>query len=189
MNADELIGMIHGRRSPLRLIEPTPIDGEITRIIEAAAAAPDHGRLQPWRFTIVSGEGRRRLGEAFAKAQLAKNATASASSLDAERAKPMRSPMIIVVSAKLVDKGNNIPAVEQLMAVAAAVQNMMLAAHSLGYATWWKTGAAAYSSEVKLALGLASQEEIVAFLHIGTADGPAPPPRPKCEPIVSYFRE
>ncbi len=78
----------------------------------------------------------------------------------------LRAPCIIAVAAR-VFKTNKVPEIEQVLAVGAAVQNMFLAAHALGYGIMWKTGAGAYSADVKSALGLQTDDHIVAFLYLG----------------------
>ncbi len=96
-----------------------------------------------------------------------------------ERAKPLRSPLMIVVAAAIV-AGHKIPVVEQLLAAGAATQNIMLAAHAMGYGAMWRTGDGAYDDTVKKALGLKASDAIVGFLYLGTAAGrtPIPPDEP-----------
>jgi nitroreductase len=93
--------------------------------------------------------------------------------LATEREKPMRAPTIIAVAAHLV-RLHKVPELEQVQAVAAAVQNMFLAAHALGIGAMWKTGVAARAPEVREALGFKADEEIVAFLYLGTNATPGP---------------
>jgi len=97
--------------------------------------------------------------------------------LERERAKALRAPLILVVAAHL-DAGVKIPAVEQLLASAAAAQAIMLASVALGFGAMWKTGSAAYDAEVKVALGFAATDAIVGFLYLGTEVAPAPPAPP-----------
>ncbi len=86
--------------------------------------------------------------------------------LERARAKAFRAPLILIVSAKIA-ADSKIPAIEQVMAVSAAVQNMLLAAHALQLGAVWKTGAAAYDPEIKAHLGLDPIDIVVAFLYIG----------------------
>jgi nitroreductase len=86
----------------------------------------------------------------------------------AERDKIARSPAIVVVAC-VPDRGQTkIPEIEQVVATAAAAQNLFLAAHDLGYGVMWKTGAAAYDPGVKTALGLGADDHIVGIMHLGT---------------------
>jgi len=87
-----------------------------------------------------------------------------------------------------VQKGHRIPECEQIAAAAAATQNIMLAAHALGYGAMWKTGEPAYDASVKTALGLNADDEIMGFLYLGTnAGGSAPHPRPAARDQVSVW--
>lgn len=162
----DLIEGIESRTSALKLTEPGPTRADIERIIKAGTRAPDHGRLRPWRFAVLEGDARKKLGNAMADLLRQKMPEAQESQLAAEAAKPLRAPTIIAIGAK-ISKGK-IPEIEQLGAVAAAIQNMFLMAHALGYGAMWKTGAAAYAASVKELLGLAAEDHIVGFLYLGT---------------------
>lgn len=168
----ELIEGIQSRTSALKLTEPAPSHADVERIIKAGIRAPDHGRLRPWRFVVLEGDARKHLGNAMADLLRQKLPDAPASQLEAEAAKPLRAPLIIAVGAKIA-KGK-IPEIEQIAAVAAAIQNMCLAAHALGYGAMWKTGGAAYATSVKTMLGLTPDDHIVGFLYLGTNASPGP---------------
>jgi nitroreductase len=162
----ELMEGIESRTSALKLTGPGPTREHIEQIIKAGTRAPDHGRLRPWRFVVVEGDARKRLGEAMASILRAKMPDATQQQLDAEAGKVMRAPTIIIVAAKIA-KGK-IPELEQFAAVAAAAQNMFLAAHALGYGAMWKTGAVAYDRNAKELLGLVAEDHIVGLLYLGT---------------------
>lgn len=115
----------------------------------------------------------------------AKMPQATPEQLNAERAKPMRAPTIIAVAAKIIK--SKIPEIEQVAAVSAAAQNMFLAAHALGYGAMWKTGAAAYDANVKASLGLAPEDQIVAFLYLGTLVTPGPQPPVASEELTTWL--
>jgi nitroreductase len=181
----DLLTGIESRTSALKLSAPGPTREHIERIIHAGARAPDHGRLRPWRFIVLEGDARARLGDAMADLLKRKFAQALPEQLDAERRKPMRAPAIIVVAAKTT-KGK-IPEIEQINAAAAAVQNMFLAAHALGYGAMWKTGGAAYDDQVKAMLGLEPQDHIVALLYLGKADVKGPVPEVPLEQLVTWL--
>jgi nitroreductase len=155
------------RRSPGRLTDPAPDDAALKTMLDAAMRAPDHGRLRPWRFIVLRGEARARLGDLMAEAMRRREPDMPAPALEKERAKPLRAPLIVVVAASLVE-GHKIPAVEQLLAAGAAAQNLQLAAHALGFGTVWRTGAPAYDPYVKQALGLDAADAIIGFMYLGT---------------------
>jgi nitroreductase len=152
--------------------------------LRAAVRAPDHGRLQPWRFLLIEGEARRQLGDVLANALHAREPDTSLQKLDAERAKPMRAPLVMVVAAEPREHPT-IPEIEQVMAVAAAAHNILLAAHARGFGGFWRTGASAYDPEVKRALGLAPGSHIVGFLYLGTI---AMPGRPRVDDPTPFVR-
>lgn len=159
------------RRTPIRLEEPAPDEAGLGRLLEAAVAAPDHGKVRPWRFLIVRGKAREALGEVLARALLAREPDAPEPLLAKERAKPLRAPLILVVAAELDPEHPKIPVSEQLLAAGSAAQNVQLAAHALGFGCAWKSGKPAYDPLVKRALGLAESDEIVGFLYLGTPVG------------------
>jgi nitroreductase len=162
----DVLSALEARRSAKKLIEPAPTRVQVEQILRAGANAPDHGRLRPWRFVVLSGPALQRLGELMAETFQEKVPNASAEQLAKERAKALRAPIIIAVATKIMR--NKIPEVEQLLSSGAAVENMFLAARALGYGAMWKTGDVAYSPRVKQHLGLAADDHIVAFLYIGT---------------------
>jgi nitroreductase len=172
--------------SPAFMKPPAPSGEALTQILKAGAAAPDHGQLRPWRFILIREGARARLGELAADALAARQPETPADLLEKERGKPLRAPLIVAVAAAIQADHPKIPAVEQLLAAGAAVQNMLLAAHALGFAGKWVTGANAYEPGIKQALGLAEADALVGFVYLGTIDG-APPTVPHADaaPAVS----
>src|SRR5882757_5242829 len=164
----EAIEALTSRRSPVQFTEPAPDDTALEAILRAAMRAPDHGKLKPWRFIVLRGEARKRFGDVMAEAMKRREAEAPANLIEREREKPLRAPLIIVLAA-VIKEGHKIPVIEQLLAAGAAAQNVMLAAHALGFGAAWKTGAPAYDNYVKEALGLAPPDAIVGFLYLGTS--------------------
>jgi nitroreductase len=180
----DLFAAINTRASASKLTTPGPTREHLDEIMRAALRAPDHGRLKPWRFVVLEGEARAKLGDAMAAMLQRKMPQATQAQLDAERGKPLRAPTIVVVAARIL-KGK-IPEIEQVAAVAAGVQNMFLVAHALGYGAMWKTGGAAYDDDVKRALGLLPEDHIVALLYLGTVAAPGTVvPQPLDEAIIA----
>ena len=155
------------RVSPIDIADPAPDEETVRKIVAAALRAPDHGRLHPWRFISIRGEGRKRLGDVFASALQLRDPKVTSELLERERQKPLRGPLLLVVVARIVEP-SKIPAVEQILSAGAAAQNIMLASHALGFGAMWKTGEAAYDASVKTALGLEPSEVIAGLLYIGT---------------------
>ncbi|MBT3072082.1 nitroreductase [Rhodomicrobium sp. Az07] len=165
------------RVSPAVLEEPAPDPETERKIFAAALRAPDHKRLRPWRFISIRGDARAKLGEIFAAAYQSKLSNASPEAISRERKKPLRAPLILVVLAKLVDDAN-VPAIDQKYSAAAAAQNIILASEALGFGAVWKTGDAATDPLIREALGVGSNEEIVAYIYIGTVKARPNPPAP-----------
>ncbi len=175
------------RRSAKALTAPAPDVGALELIFASAAAAPDHGRLRPFRFIVIEGDGIGRFGDLLAAHLRRQHPTTSEESLQRERQKAFRAPMIIVVAA-VCTPGGKIPVIEQVLAAGAAAQNVMLAAIALGFNSMWKTGAPAYDDEVKTALGLEAKDAIVGFMYLGTdASKPDTTPRPAWGDLVRHW--
>ncbi len=173
------------RSSGVKLTDPAPSDADFELMLKAAVRAPDHGRLRPWRFLSIRGAGREALGELFVEASRLSSPNATPEALGREREKAMRAPLVVIAIAKLSTLPNvKVPEIEQMLSAGAAAQNILLAAHALGFAAVWKTGAAAYDSYFKTQLGLAANEHIVGILYVGTrADSMANRPAPEIAPF------
>lgn len=172
----ELLEGLLTRRSVGKLTEPAPDDDAVARMLAAAAAAPDHGLMRPWRFVVLRGAARERLGDAFAAALLARRPDAGEAAVEADRAKPLRAPLLVaVVSAP--QPSIKAPEWEQLASAAAATQNLLLAAHALGFGAMWRTGWFVDAAEVRGELALAATEKLVGLVYLGTPAAP-PPDRP-----------
>ncbi len=163
----DAITALHSRLSIPRLTEPGPDAAQIDQLLRAALRAPDHGVLRPWRFMLLEGEQRQRLGELFVAAQRQDDPDTDAAVLDKLRNNPLRAPTVLVVVAE-TDPHNRVPVIDQVMAVAAAAQNIMLAAHALDIGAMWRTGRMAEHPLVKQRLGFADKDEIVGYLYLGT---------------------
>lgn len=163
---------ILARRSVGRLTEPAPSDEELARILEAAVAAPDHGELKPWKFVVLRGDEKDRFGEVLEQAYVARCRAIGAQPTDGqlkkERTKLGRAPLVVIACA-VNQHSEEIPWIEQLLAVGAAVQNLLLAATALGFGSMWRTGPAAYDHRVMRAAGLTDDDAIVGFIYLGTS--------------------
>ncbi len=173
------------RRSSGRLSEPAPSGDELDILLAAAAAAPDHGLLRPWRFVVLRGHALERLGEVFAKAEEARSAESGTpvaeEVLARTRGKPLRAPLIVALIAS-PKPSPKVPAWEQVASAAAAAQNLCLAAHALSYGSMWRTGWYGDAPEVRTHLNLSPNETVMGWLYLGTPPPGAPlPPRPQAD--------
>ena len=164
---------IKTRRS-VPLLEDKAVPTElIEQIIEAGTYAPNHFRTEPWRFFVLAGEGRKKLGDLFGeitKAELEEAASeASQKKIERSQNNPLRSPVIIAVGVEPSER-NNVILKEEFAAVNAGVQNMLLTAHALGLGAIWRTGAICYNPKVTEFFNLSEHGEIVAFIYLGYPD-------------------
>jgi nitroreductase len=163
-------------------------DDEVRTLVEAAVWAPNHRLTEPWRFTVLRGDARRRLGEAWAavaSSQTRPSDEEREEFVRREAAKPLRAPVLIVVSVRT--DSDPIVAVEDFAATAAALQNLLLAAHAHGLGAMWRTGGMAYREEILAHLGLAPNDRIVGIVYLGRPAMDAPQPRPRgLEGVLRY---
>lgn len=192
-HAGAVLDAIRARRSVSRLVEPAPAAEHLQAILEAAACAPDHGCLRPWRFVVLKGDAKDAFGEVLAEAYerrcRARDEVPAAAEVARERTKLSRAPLVVVVGA-VRRPSPKIPWEEQCAAAAAAIENALLAATALGYGTMWRTGDPAYDPYVKQAIGLSNDDAIVGFLYIGTVpEGAHKPPRsPDLAGLVAHWQ-
>ena len=183
----ELKKAIETRRSVGR-VKPDPVPRELVQeILESAVHAPNHRITEPWRFHVFSGRGRGDLAKARAEtARLLAEAEGEeeetvAGRVSRERKKTFRAPVVIAVISKA--GRDDVETLENYAACAAAVQNMQLTAHSLGLATIWRTGSAAYHPHMRDLFDLEKDDKIVAYLYLGYPD--LPETRRRREPALS----
>lgn len=169
------------------LSEPAPSGDEIATMLRAATRVPDHGRLAPWRFILYRGETRHRIGEMLAQLAVEREGPLPEARLEKERTRFSRAPLVIgVIHSPKASPA--IPQWEMLMSGAAAAMNLVLAANALGYGTNWITNWYSDDAEGRRLLGLAPDERVVGFVHVGTFRGEAPErPRPDPARLVSEY--
>jgi nitroreductase len=163
----DALSALHGRVSCPRLIEPAPKGETLRNIQKAAFRAADHGRMRPWRFLMLEGDSKNKLGELFIKAASSKSEELTDKQKQRIASKPLRAPMIMIVIASL-KQNPKVPDIEQIISAGAAAQNMITAAYAQGVGAIWRTGDIAYDQIVMDGLGLSENEQIVGFLYLGT---------------------
>lgn len=150
------------RRSATKLVEPAPGPGELADLIHAAATAPDHGRIRPWRLIVIEGEERVLLGEALREAAVVPEQAHRAA------AKPLRAPLLVsIVFCRKADHPK-VAEWEQLAAVVAMVQTLLLLLHSRGWGAIWRTGSVIEAPQVLKHLDVSQDERLLGWLYIGT---------------------
>lgn len=182
----EPLALLHGRRSHPSLVAPAPDPGQLDELLRAACAAPDHGRLRPWRFVVVDATARGALGEAFAAATSERDPAATPRDLAHARAKVLRAPMIVVVVGA-PRPHPKIPVREQRAAATCVAYGLTLAAHARGFGAMWRSGWYGEAPKVRAHLGLAESEEVAAWVYLGTPAGHPPPPRALVDPSVTWL--
>lgn len=162
-----------------RLLAPGPDDAALARMMDAAAQAPDHGCLLPWRFVLIPSRRRDDLGAVFEEALVQRDPAASDAARASAREKAFHAPCLLV--AILVDApGTAIPVEEKLVSLGCALQNVLLAAQALGFASGLASGGAVESPAMRRLLALEPYERAVCFIGIGTGEAKkAPRVRPQ----------
>jgi len=168
----------------IQLSPPSPDSATLDAMLTVAARVPDHGKLAPWRFIVFEGDARAYAGERFAAiAQTDDNPEKR----DAELTRFTRAPLVVAVvsTAALHPK---IPEWEQVLSAGAVCLNLVHAAAAHGFAAQWLTEWIAYDDAAKAAIGIAADERVAGFIHIGTSDF-APPDRarPEMASITTRF--
>jgi nitroreductase len=166
----ETLDLLLSRRSgsAKAMTGPGPNPEELRTILSAGARVPDHGKLAPWRFILFEGEGRTRMGELLVRALKETEPGASEDRINQEQTRFLRAPVVVGVVSR-VREYHPIPVWEQELSAGAVCQNMLLAAHAMGYVGNWITEWCAYHPMVKDALGLKSGERLAGYLYFGTS--------------------
>ncbi|WP_139991591.1 MULTISPECIES: nitroreductase family protein [Paenibacillus] len=183
MNIEEAIRT----RRTIGRVKQDPVDRAlIERLLDAAVWAPSHFNTQPWSFIVMSGEGRARLGEGYARVAASLVPELSGQELEdrlaKERTKAYRSPVVIAAVCSPSDDPRAVLS-EELAAAQAAVQNLLLAAHANGLGAIWRSGDPMYNPIMNETFGLAPQDQIVGLIYLGYPD--MTPPEPKRIPATA----
>ncbi|WP_165382412.1 nitroreductase family protein [Acinetobacter halotolerans] len=166
-NIETIHQNIHQRQSIGQLIDPAPNTEQLEKAIQAALTAPDHHRLKPTRFVVITAEHRAAFGEHLAKA-LADLGETDPIQLERVKHHPFRAPMLVLALTTLQDHPK-VPHFEQILSTGAAIQNLLLSLQAQGFASMWRSGAVVESDWLKRQLGLQAQDLISGIIYIGTA--------------------
>lgn len=185
MASPEALEFLLTRRSrPPKLFKaPGPTREELLQLLTAAARVPDHGKLEPWRFIVLQGDGIARFAAAI-------RARAAETDLDADKGALAfeQAPLAVAVVAtpRASDK---IPAIEQALSAGAVALSLVNAALAGGWGAAWLTGWPAYDRQLMEGeLGLVSGEWLAGFVYVGTCDTVPPErPRPDLDSIITWI--
>lgn len=190
MSASDPLKFLDERRSvpSKQLAEPGPDAATLRRMLAAAVRVPDHGKLVPFRFLHIQGGARQQLGDALAALTLQRDPAAPAAVVEKDRGRFAHAPDVIAVIARLTP-GHKVPEQEQLLSAGSVCFALLQAAQALGFGAQWLTGWMAYDADVSALLGLAANEHVVGFIHIGTAKLDAPErERPDVDTLLSQWQ-
>ena len=173
---------------PKRLLDPGPDAAQLRQLLDAAAAAPDHEQRRPWRFIGVPAAHRGELAEVFAAALLDRDPQAQPQHLEMAREKAHRAPLLMLAVARLDENDREVPAPERWISLGCAIQNLLLAAHAMGYGTALTSGQAIASPRLHALFRLGAGEVPVCFVNVGTVGTRKPMrPRPAAAELFSWL--
>jgi len=150
-----------------QLGEPGPAGDELQALLQTVIRVPDHGKLVPFRLILLRGDAKRVFGERLAELSLRVNPDMTESKREKDRTRYDFAPLVVAVVAH-IDASSSVPVIEQKLSAGCVAYNLLLGAQALGYGAQWLTGWAAYDREAAGILGLADNEHVIGFVHIGT---------------------
>lgn len=182
---DEVIQSRRTLKPPMMSDAAIP-DADLQAVLESARWAPTHGLTEPWRFRIYRGPARKQLADALAT--LYETALPAdqqkPGKADNLRAMPQKAPVSILVwmARQSIEK---IAEVEEIEAVACAVQNMQLAATARGLGTFWSTPPILYLPQMNQWMGIGPKDRCLGLFYLGYPADPGAWPKGKRSPIES----
>jgi nitroreductase len=170
-NINEVNTLIRNRRSiyPNMYTGEKIDDGIIIQMLENANWAPTHKLTEPWRFVVFTGDGLKKLAAFQAglyKQKSQADGTYSEVEFNKLLSKPLSASHIISIGMRR-DEKKRLPEIEEVAAVACAVQNMYLTAEAYGAGCYWGTGGVTYYEEAKEFFGLGENDLLMGFFYVG----------------------
>ena len=167
-----LIGSRHSV-APKRLSAPGPDAAQLLQMIEAAACAPDHRALRPWRLIRIADHQREALADLFEACSREREPQANLADLQRSRDKAYRAPTLLLAVLRATPDDPEVTEVERAVTLGAALMSLLLAAHGLGFGAMLTSGRAVRSVRFAQALALTPGEQAVCFVSIGSAPAAA----------------
>lgn len=177
-NTSEINHLIKHRRSVFldQFSSGKPVDDHIIKqILENATYAPTHGKTEPWRFVVFSGEGRKKLAD-FQSNLYKEEAGDKFTTAKYEKLKrqPLQASHVIAICLNR-HPASKIPEIEEIEAVACAVQNIYLSVTAYGLGGYWSTGGITYMAKAKSFFGLEQNDRLLGFFFVGHIAVPSLP--------------
>lgn len=155
--------------SPKKLASPGPTAEQVQCLIEAACAAPDHGRLRPTHFVYIPDDKRERLADVFEAAALEANPDADEKTLSRARTRSYNAPCLLAMIVSLDKERDDVPVHEQWLSAGASMQNVLLLAVELGYSAIIVSGIRVRSRSMRDAFYLEDNQVLAGFIAVGSA--------------------
>lgn len=176
MTADALLSTMLSRRSvsPRRLGPPGPSEAQLGLMVDAALRAPDHGRMLPWRLIDFDDAQRTALAQLFEDEKCRRTPDATPQDIERARAHATQTPAMLAFVVR-PDPAAKVPVHEQWLAAGAALGELLLAAHAMGFGAIVLSGERCKDEILRQALGIAPAETLAGFVSIGTVAVPPPP--------------
>ena len=162
--------LLQSRRTilPKRLVAPGPDAEQLQLILNAAASAPDHGQLLPWRFVVVPATARTALADVFSVALRERDAQATPEQMAQAQEKAHRAPLLMLVVVDALKGDPQIDVNERIVSAGCAIQNMLLMATALGFGSALTSGKALKASGLRSLFGLGAGEQALCFVSVGS---------------------
>ena len=163
---DALARLIRRRRTSMVVDRERAVPRALVeRLCELAQWAPNHKRTWPWRFAVVEGDGRARLGHVIAEAMEGRGDPPE--KVIKARTKYTRTPSVLVVASAEGD--SELRTAENRDAVAAGVQNVLLGATAAGLASYWGSCPKGANDVVAALCGFEPGTFVAAIIYLGWA--------------------
>jgi len=170
LEPNALDDLIRSRRTikPPMMSDAAVSDDDLRAILENANWAPSHGLTQPWRFRIYRGAAKDKLADDFGKLYETSipPEEQKEGKADKLRQMPRLAPVVILVCMER-QKIEKIRELEEIEAVACAVQNMHLTATSRGLGAFWSTPPFLYKPEMNAYLGIGEKDRCLGIFYLG----------------------
>lgn len=184
-----LLDIITTRRSVSvkDMCAPGPSPEQVQTLLLAAHRVPDHGKLGPWRFVIFSGDARADFSRKLADIYKEENPDAADKILQFQAELLTRAPLVIAVISTAAPHVK-VPEWEQVLSAGAACQNILLAAHTMGFGAQWLTEWYGYNTKVHQLLGMEDHHRVAGFIYVGSyKDKPEERVRPSLEERIHHW--